>query len=262
MLQKKSIPQDLELSIIIPVKDEVENIAGLVEELEAAMAPVSYGWECVWVDDGSTDKTLEELKKLKRRRQHHEYITLSRNYGQAAAFHAGFCHARGRLLATMDGDGQNDPRDLPALVSRLLRDGLDMVNGVRIRRRDTVVRKICSRIANGFRNWMTGEQITDVGCSLRVFRRACVRHVPLFKGTHRFLPTLVRIQGWSKIVEMPVGHRPRRYGKTKYGIHNRLWVGLLDTLAVRWMQGRMVYAELREASFSDVTSEKEDNRQR
>jgi dolichol-phosphate mannosyltransferase len=255
----KSVQWDLDLSIIIPVKDEAENIAELAEELEASMALVSCSWECIWVDDGSTDSTLLELIMLSRRQPRHEYIALSGNYGQAAALYTGFCHARGRLLGTMDGDGQNDPKDLPILVNRLLQGGLDMVNGIRQQRKDTFVRKISSRIANGFRNRVTGENVTDVGCSLRVFRHSCVRDIPPFKGMHRFLPTLIRIYGCSKIVEVPVRHRPRKHGNTKYGIHNRLWVGLMDTLAVRWMQTRMVYAEVKSGSFSNATSGKEDN---
>ena len=254
----KSIKWDLILSIVIPVKDEAEDIAALAEELEAAMAPVAYSWECIWVDDGSTDGTLSELQALNTRHVRHRYIALSRNYGQAAALYAGFCNAKGRLLATMDGDGQNDPNDLPLLVNCLLEEDLDMVNGVRVRRRDTFVRRMSSRIANGFRNWVTGEQVRDVGCSLRVFRHSCVSHIPVFGGMHRFLPTLVRINGFSRIVEMPVHHRPRRHGQTKYGIHNRLWVGLADTLAVRWMQARMVHVRTENISLSKFTSGEED----
>jgi glycosyltransferase involved in cell wall biosynthesis len=252
---------DLDLSIIIPVKDEVENIASLAEELEAAIASVSYSWECIWVDDGSTDSTIEQLKALNQRCPRHQYIVLSRNYGQAAALYTGFCNARGCLFATIDGDGQNDPEDLPVLVNRLVQDGLDVVQGVRQERKDTFIRRASSRIANAFRNCVTGENIADVGCSLRVFRHACVRHVSAFKGMHRFLPTLIRNQGYSKIVEMPVCHRPRKYGKTKYGIHNRLWVGLMDTLAVRWMQTRMVHAKVESTSFSNFTSPNEENEQ-
>jgi dolichol-phosphate mannosyltransferase len=252
---------ELDLSIIIPVKDEAENIGNLAGELEAAMASVSYSWECIWVDDGSTDRTLEELLALNQRRPQHQYIVLSQNCGQAAALYTGFCSARGGLLATMDGDGQNDPEDLPVLVNRLVLDGLDMVQGVRQQRKDTFVRRASSRIANAFRNCLTGENIADVGCSLRVFRHSCVKHVPAFKGMHRFLPTLIRNQDYARIVEMPVYHRPRKHGKTKYGIHNRLWVGLMDTLAVRWMQTRMVHTKVESTSFSNHTSSNEDNEQ-
>jgi len=262
MIISNQTPQwNLDLSIIVPVKDEAENVMNLAEELETAMASVSYSWECIWVDDGSTDDTLGQLKELNQRRPQHQYIVLSRTYGQAAALYTGFCSAQGRLLATLDGDGQNDPEDLPILINRLVQDGLDMVQGVRQKRKDTFVRKASSRIANAFRNSFTGENITDVGCSLRVFRHVCVTHLPVFKGLHRFLPTLIRNQGYSKIIEIPVRHRPRKYGCTKYGIHNRLWVGLMDTFAVRWMQTRMVRAEVKSTSLSGFISTKEDGRQ-
>ncbi len=239
---------DLELSIIVPVKDEEENISSLAKEVNDAMASVPYSWECIWVDDGSTDTTLSELEKMNKEDPRHRFVSLSKNYGQSAALCAGFGFARGRLLGTLDGDGQNDPRDLPMLVARLVEENVDMVNGVRQKRRDSIIRKISSKIGNGFRNWLTGESVTDVGCSLRVFKHACAKNIPSFKGMHRFLPTLIRIGGCSTIIEMPVNHRPRKFGETKYGIGNRLWVGIKDTLAVRWMQERMVFADIRYTS--------------
>ncbi len=251
VMTHESLPWDLDLSVMIPVKNEGQNIARLAKEVGTVMHATSWTWECLWVDDGSTDNTLSELEQINKKDPHHQFVVLARNYGQSAALHIGFRHARGEILVTLDGDGQNDPSDIPALVERLLEDGADMINGVRQRRRDTFVRKISSRIANGFRNWVTKEQVRDVGCSLRVFRHRCVKNIPVFKGMHRFLPTLVRMGGCPGIVEMPVNHRPRRYGQTKYGIHNRLWAGLIDTLAVRWMQTRMVYPEVRRSSLSE-----------
>ena len=242
---------DLDLSIIIPVKNEEQNVVTLAEELEAVMGGTSWSWECLWVDDGSTDNTLTQLREMNLKDVHQQYIALSRNYGQSAALYAGFQFARGRILATLDGDGQNDPRDIPLLMGRLIDDRADMVNGWREKRKDSLLRKISSRIANGFRNWVTREQVRDVGCALRVFRHGCVENVPVFKGMHRFLPTLVRMGGCSKIVEVPVSHRPRRHGQTKYGIQNRLWVGLADTLAIRWMQGRLVFPKVETFSFNE-----------
>jgi dolichol-phosphate mannosyltransferase len=238
----------LDLSLLIPAKDEGQNIAPLAAEVDAAMASTPYPWECLWVDDGSTDETLTEIQRLCRTNPCHQFISFDRNYGQSAAMYAGFRRARGRILVTLDGDGQNDPKDIPFMVRRLIDERADMVNGVRQRRQDSTIRKISSRIANGYRNWLTGEQITDVGCSLRAFRHECVADIPPFKGMHRFLPTLVRIRGFSKILEVPVNHRPRIRGQTKYGIHNRLWVGLADTLAVRWMQHRMVFPQVATSS--------------
>jgi glycosyltransferase involved in cell wall biosynthesis len=236
---------DLDLSIIIPIKDEDQNVNLLRAEIDAVMGQLPYSWECIWIDDGSKDGSLLEIQRFNQEDAHHQYIALSRNCGQSPALYAGFGSARGRILVTLDGDGQNDPRDIPGLVGLLVENGYDLVNGVRRKRQDNFIRKASSRIANGFRNWLTHEHITDVGCSLRVLRHVCVQRVTPFRGFHRFLPTLIRICGYSKIAEMPINHRRRKYGLTSYGIHNRLWVGIVDTLAVRWMQKRVVFAEIK-----------------
>ncbi|HET6303948.1 MAG TPA: glycosyltransferase, partial [Myxococcota bacterium] len=162
-------------------------------------------------------------------------VVLDGNHGQSAALDAGFRRARGEIVATLDADGQNDPADLPRLLARL--DDADVVNGVRTGRRDGPVRKLSSRIANGFRNRMTHESVRDVGCSLRVMRREFLERVKLWRGMHRFLPTLLRLEG-ARIVEVSVSHRPRRHGTSKYGIRNRLFAGFMDVFAVRWMQRR------------------------
>ena len=156
----------LDLSLIIPLKNEAPNVVPLRDEIDAVLRPLSYSWECIWVDDGSTDHTCSEIQRFHREDTRHHYVALSRNYGQSAALHAGFCHARGNLLVTLDGDGQNDPKDIPTLVEHLLEKKYDMVNGVRHTRSDRLLRKISSRIANGFRNRLTHENVTDVGCSL------------------------------------------------------------------------------------------------
>ena len=238
----------VDISIVVPVKDEVENISILGGEIDAIMEKTNFLWECLWVDDGSTDGTLDEIRQLKSRNSHHQFISLTQNFGQSAAMAAGFQHAAGSILVTLDGDGQNDPADIPFLVNRLYAEKADMVNGMRRKREDSVVRKMSSKIANGFRNRITKENVTDVGCSIRAIRKECVEQVPVFKGMHRFLPTLIRMAGYQKIIEVPVNHRPRKRGKTKYGIQNRLWVGLGDTFAVRWMQNRMVYPKIKEDS--------------
>ena len=227
------------VSIIIPVKDESETILSLAEEISSALATHGWSWECVWVDDGSQDATLPQLRSLHTRDPRHAYVSFERNHGQTAAMLAGWRTSRGQILATMDGDGQNNPADLPAMIERILANQADMVNGVRMLRHDDWLRKLSSRVGNGFRNCLTRDQVTDVGCSIRAFRRECVALFPPFEGLHRFLPTVVRMQGW-KIIEVPVRHRPRLKGTTKYGIHNRLWKGLLDAFAVRWMQWRQI----------------------
>ena len=235
----------MDVSVIIPVKEEEENVSILAGEVSAAMSQAAYSWECLWVDDGSTDNTVPELNKICRNSPHHRFISLDRNYGQSAAMAAGFRNALGRIFVTLDGDGQNDPKDIPLLVNHLLNQKADMVNGWRKNRADTLVRKISSRIGNGFRNKLTGDHVRDVGCSIRAFHREGVENITVFKGMHRFLPTLARISGFSYILEIPVNHRPRERGVTKYGISNRLWVGLGDTLAVRWMQTRLVFPKIK-----------------
>jgi glycosyltransferase involved in cell wall biosynthesis len=233
--------------VIVPVKDEEASVAVLATEVQSVLTSTPYTWECLWVNDGSTDGTLRVLQELATRDPRQRWLDLDRNYGQSAAMAAGFAAARGEFFATLDGDGQNDPQDLPQLLTLLEKGDVDMVNGVRQKRQDSVVRKFSSRLANRFRNWLTHEQVTDVGCSLRVFRRECVLGIPVFKGMHRFVPTLVRLRGF-RITELPVNHRPRSKGRTKYGINNRLWVGIADTFAVCWMQRRLVQARVRDQS--------------
>ena len=240
----KSSTSTPHLSVIVPVYNEEESVIPLAREIEAAMADFTGEWECVWIDDGSSDGTLDRLRELASESAAtgglpHRPVMHDRNYGQSPALFTGFRRARGAIFITLDGDGQNDPADIPFLIRRLEESGADMVNGRRRKRRDSLVRLVCSRIANGFRNWATKERVSDVGCSLRAFHRRCVEHIPVFNGMHRFLPTLARLCGHANIIEEPVNHRPRERGVTKYGINNRLWVGLRDTFAVRWMQSRV-----------------------
>jgi dolichol-phosphate mannosyltransferase len=222
------------LSIVIPIKNEEATIPGLAAEVDRAMASVKYPWEVVWIDDGSTDGSLSLLRMLP---SPHRSITFDRNHGQSAAFMAGFLHARGTWIGTIDGDGQNDPADLPLQLEHALASGADMVNGIRARRQDGFIRKLSSKIGNGARNWLTKETVSDVGCSTRVVKREALVQLPFFHGMHRFLPTLVRMRGCA-IVEIPVNHRPRAGGRSKYGINNRLWSGLRDIFGVRWLQSR------------------------
>ena len=250
MAKGENISSKPDISIVIPVKDEEENVAPLAVEVGKVMDAAPWSWECLWIDDGSKDLTLTELARTNKQDPRHEFISLDGNFGQAAALYTGFLHARGKLIATLDGDSQNDPADIPRLVTLLVEKNADMVNGQRKKRRDSLVRRISSFIANAFRNWITNENIHDVGCSIRVFRHECVQHISLFKGMHRFLPTLVRMAGFTHILEVPVSHRPRLRGQTKYGIHNRLWVGILDTLGVCWLQGRTVKPRIKSSTMA------------
>lgn len=230
-------PISIDVTIIIPVKDEAENILPLAAELAQLMNRQDWSWECLWVDDGSTDQTLTFLRTLTQSDPRHRYLSFQSNVGQSAALWAGFGSARGAVIATMDGDGQNDPADIPVLVDAVRRGDTDMANGYRKQRQDTIIRRLASRVANQFRTWMTGKSVRDVGCSTRAFRSECVAVLPQFKGMHRFLPTLVMLQGF-RLSELPVNHRPRLRGCSKYTIGNRLWVGLADTFGVWWLRKR------------------------
>jgi glycosyltransferase involved in cell wall biosynthesis len=234
----------VQYSVIVPMKDEQDNARALADEITAVMNGLGAAWECIWVNDGSTDQTGAVLRALVAGDAHHRLLELDRNYGQSAAMVTGFGYARGAVFITLDGDGQNDPHDIPTLLQRLARGDVDMVNGVRVTRRDTIVRRLSSRIANAVRNFFLHDGVSDTGCALRVFQRACVANLVLFKGTHRFIPALAAMRGF-RITELPVNHRPRTQGVTKYGVGNRLWVGIADLYAVRWMRARLVYPAVR-----------------
>ncbi len=223
------------LSVVIPVFDERESLEPLHRELDAALAGLPGGVEILFVDDGSRDGSRDHMLELAGKDPRVRVLALDRNRGQSAALAAGFAAARGEVIATLDADLQNDPADIPRLLPAL--DRADVVNGIRVHRNDSWWRRASSRVANGVRNWVTGESVTDVGCSLRVMRREFVARVRPFRGMHRFLPTLLRIEG-ARVIEQPVNHRGRRYGVSKYGVRNRLWVTLVDLLGVRWLQRR------------------------
>lgn len=227
------------LSIVLPVFNEEENLPILAEELSRVVTDLRSEWavECVFVDDGSTDRSRERMLEIRER--HPELgvrvVALDRNWGLTAAMDAGFRCARGEVVATLDTDLQNDPRDLPSLLAHL--DRADVVVGVRVDRRDPFVKRVSSKVANAIRNWATDEDIADTGCSLKVYRRAYLARLKLFNGLHRFLPTLLKMEG-ARVAQVPVNHRPRRHGQAKYHLWNRLVGPLLDLFAVRWMQKR------------------------
>ena len=187
----------------------------------------------LFVNDGSTDRTLDELKKAQEREPRIRIVNFKRNLGQTAAMAAGFHYASGNTIVTIDGDLQNDPAEIPGLVARL--NNFDAVCGIRVERRDSWVKRISSSIANGFRNWITGDDIVDTGCTLKAFRRECLANLQLYHGMHRFLPTLLKMRGY-RVAQVPVSHRPRHLGHTKYGTWGRLVKGLSDLYSVRWMQ--------------------------
>jgi len=226
------------LSLVAPVHDEEENLGPLYARIAEVFGP-GTDWELVLVDDGSRDRSAEHMAELTRKDPRVRGVYFSANRGQTTAIAAGLAAARAGLVATLDADLQNDPIDLPAMVEMLERERVDAVVGYRMRRRDTWVRRLSSRIANRIRNGISGDSIRDTGCSLKVFRAEAIRAVPLFEGMHRFLPTLLRYHGF-RVLEHGVSHHPRRAGVSKYGISNRALRALKDLIAVRWMRGRIV----------------------
>lgn len=227
------------LSIAVPVKDEEDNIRPLVEACRDGLGDLYERTEIIFVDDGSTDQSLARMQELAAEDPHVRWLEFEANCGQSAALDAGFRAARGDYVAMIDADIQNDPADLPAMVEVLDGGECDCVCGIRQKRQDSWLRKISSKIGNGTRNWLTRETIQDVGCSIRVFRRELLDGVKMYKGMHRFLPTLLRLEG-ARIAQIPVRHHPRTRGVTKYGVWNRLFRGLRDIFAVRWMQSRNI----------------------
>lgn len=228
------------VSLVIPMHDEADNVAALLAEVEAAMASVRH-FEVLVVDDCSRDATLRRLQEFKsaQPRPWLRIIKLARQVGQSGAVLAGVEQARAPLVATLDGDRQNDPADVPRLLALVESGACDGVTGVRVARRDSAMRKFSSRIGNGVRNWITGDRVTDAACGVKVLPRAAFLKAPRFNGMHRFMPTLMRYVG-LRIHEEPVNHRPRAAGRAKYGIGNRALRGLRDCFAVRWYRQRVV----------------------
>jgi len=235
------------LSVVAPAHNEVDNLPRLVEEIAAALAKREYRWEVIITDDASTDGTAAVLRDLRKKYPQLRVLSMRQRSGQTAAVDAGLRHARGTFIATLDADLQNDPADIPRLLDILQAQPqpCGFVNGWRANRHDPWIRLVSTRIANRVRNWLTHEQIHDSGCGLRVFRRECIERIKLFNGMHRFLPTLVKMEGYE-VMEVPVNHRPRTAGKAKYGVLNRVFKALRDAFAVRWMQQRMLRYECQE----------------
>lgn len=236
------MPTSPSFSIVIPVYNESENIEPMVREIQAAFQGRAEALEVIFVDDASTDDSGAVLRQLTLQTDGLvRSLRHRRNFGQSAAVATGLAAARGEWIGTLDGDGQNDPADLPHLLDEARRRGVDCVTGVRAKRQDSFIRKFSSRVANRFRNLITGDEVSDSGCGVRVVRSACVRELPVFNGLHRFMPTLLRVKGFV-VVEQAVHHRPRLRGVSKYGVHNRLWRGIRDCFGVRWFAARAVPA--------------------
>lgn len=228
----------VELSVVLPCHNERDNLPPLLEDIGSVLASLGSSWEIIVTDDCSDDGSWETLRELASRMPQLRAQRLASRGGQSVALWAGIRAARGRIIVTLDADRQNDPADIPRLLEALRE--ADCVCGSRVaarRQGDSWVRVLSSRIANWVRNKLSGETISDAGCCFRAFRRECVAEVKFFRGAHRFLPTLIRMEGY-RVVEVPIRHHPRAAGRTHYGIGNRLFRALADLLAVRWMKKR------------------------
>jgi dolichol-phosphate mannosyltransferase len=225
------------VSVIIPLYNEEENVQILQAELRAALKGIDH--EFIFVDDGSADHTADQIEAAPNLR----VIRFEKNAGQSAAIYAGLQAAHGEILVLIDGDLQNDPADIPNLVGEIAR-GSDLVCGYRSQRRDTLVKRLTSRIANAVRSRYTKDGVRDTGCTLKAMRRECVAVLFPFKGMHRFIPALIKDAGY-RLVEIPVNHRPRRFGQTKYGLGNRAVRATVDMFGVRWLLSRRLNYKIR-----------------
>jgi glycosyltransferase involved in cell wall biosynthesis len=234
----------LELSVVIPCHNEQDNLSPLVASINAALEPLSLAYEIIITDDRSTDSSWETLKRLADADPRVRGQRFQDNRGQSAAIWAGIQASRGSLVVTMDADLQNDPKDLPRFLEALKRADCVCGNRVESRREgDNIVRVLSSRIANWVRNKLSQETIADAGCGYRAFRRDCVADLKFFRGMHRFLPTLIKLEGY-RVVEIPIASHPRLHGNAHYGVWNRLFESSYDLLAVRWMKSRMIRYEV------------------
>ncbi|MBL9184737.1 MAG: glycosyltransferase family 2 protein [Verrucomicrobiaceae bacterium] len=227
------------ISVVVPLYNEEGNVAELQRQIEAALAGREF--EIVLVDDASTDNTLANIPGGERVR----VIQFEKNSGQSAAMHAGIHQARGDIIVTLDGDLQNDPADIPAMLT-MLNQGWDLVCGYRQKRKDTAFKRLQSRIANAVRSRFVGDGVRDTGCTLKAMRRDCREALLLFNGMHRFIPALIRNMGW-RVTELPVNHRPRISGVSKYGFGNRAWRATMDMLGVRWLNSRRTQYRIKKA---------------
>jgi glycosyltransferase involved in cell wall biosynthesis len=233
------------LSLVIPCYNEQENVPTLLQRVEAALAKTGRPFEVILVDDGCTDQTPTLLAHAMKEKPWLRVIRMACNSGQSAAFEAGFDAARGEVIATIDADLQNDPEEIPRLLALLDEHKVDMVTGWRKDRQDTPFRRWQSRQANRIRNWITQETVQDSASSLKIYRAPAIKGIKLFRGAHRYFPTLVKMRG-GKVYETPVKHSQRFAGTAKYGFRNRAFVGIFDLFGVRWMKKRYLQYQARE----------------
>jgi dolichol-phosphate mannosyltransferase len=230
-------------SVVVPIKNEEENIDALVQEVELVMESLGKKWELIFVDDGSTDRSLVLLQALCKHKPYLRILSFTRNFGQSAAFAAGFHAAKGAFIITLDGDRQNDPADIPKLLEAIAE--CDLVVGWRVNRRDTFQKRVISLGSNWVRSRLCRDGMHDTGCSLKVYRKEALLAIKMYRGMHRFLPALFKIEGF-RVKEIPVNHRERSKGRTKYHFFNRSLSPILDMLVVCWMHNRALHHQIRE----------------
>ncbi len=233
------------LSLVVPCYDEEENVEELVDECFRTLRGLGRPFEMIVVDDGSKDGTLARLREEIRNRPELRVVTLKQNTGQSGALAAGFAAARGDLVATVDGDLQNDPADIPQLLERVERGECDVASGWRKKRRDSFLRIISTRVANRVRKTFLGDGMNDSASAMKVYRREVLEHLPVFNGMHRFFPALARMRGF-RVIEVPVNHRPRARGQAKYGLWNRVFRATIDMFGVAWLRRRAIRIEATE----------------
>lgn len=236
----------IKYSVVIPMKNEEGNVVALIDELQPVMDNLKESWELLCIDDGSTDKTLALLNEQAKHKPYLRVIAFDGNFGQSSAFDAGFKLARGEWIITLDGDRQNDPTDIPKLLAACA--DADLVCGIRQKRNDPWLKRVTSYLANQIRGRLCKDGMRDTGCSLKIYRKACLQHIKMFHGMHRFLPALFTIEGF-RLKQIPVNHRERIQGKTKYSLFNRSFA-IADMLAVRWMYKRRLKYKIKQ-SFHD-----------
>jgi glycosyltransferase involved in cell wall biosynthesis len=240
LVEKK---EKVDISVVVPVYNEEENLPVLIPQLNEVLRGLGKRYEMIFVDDGSTDQSRRLLKEKFLQYPQIRILGFKKNCGETAAGAAGLKEARGEIVITIDADLQNDPNDIPRMLEYL--KDYDMVTGWRQKREDSWVKRITSKIANKIRNSLSREEIRDSGCTFRAYKRECLQNLKLYKGMHRFMPTLVKMEGF-RVIEMPIAHHPRKFGVSKYTTWNRMWRAFVDLLAVRWMKSRIIHYKIEE----------------
>ena len=233
----------IDISVVVPVYNEEGNLPILIPKLMEVLEGLGKPYEMIFVDDGSTDRSREFLKEKASQHPQIHVLGFRKNCGETAAGAAGLKEARGEVVVTIDADLQNDPKDIPKMLEYLKE--YDMVTGWRQKRDDSWAKRITSKIANAIRNRLSGETVQDSGCTFRAYKRECLQNLTLFKGMHRFMPTLVKMEGFW-VIEIPIAHHPREFGVSKYTTRNRMWRAFVDLLAVKWMKSRHIKYEIEE----------------